>query len=345
MQCTNHLKQIGIGTHNFHDTLKGLPPVMIWMGCSQGYEAAHSTQTGRMSFWGTIYPFVEQQALYEKCTENDDGTIGGSDRCLNADWWHKLTPAEKKGFGSVAYYRCPSRRGGGALYADETTNTSPGPQTDYAILAGWYDVGPEARLLNKVWMPGEAQKHFGPFRVAEAQLNAEGQIYSWLPRDTFAWWQDGTSNQIIVSEKHIPTYSLGKCECTETAETVAPDSAGTRLFDCSYLAASSNSGSITKMRADIAAHAFVVSQVDGKDKPPHNYYGRLIARSDAEMTVAERRWIMNQETPVFGSAHPGVFNVLMGDGSVHGFPKTANPHVVSQLSVVNDGKAHPLPTQ
>ncbi|MDR0336029.1 MAG: DUF1559 domain-containing protein, partial [Planctomycetaceae bacterium] len=29
MQCTNHLKQIGVGVHNFHDTNQGLPPLYV----------------------------------------------------------------------------------------------------------------------------------------------------------------------------------------------------------------------------------------------------------------------------------------------------------------------------
>jgi prepilin-type N-terminal cleavage/methylation domain-containing protein len=31
MQCSNHLKQQGIGVHNFHDTRLGLPPSTMWM--------------------------------------------------------------------------------------------------------------------------------------------------------------------------------------------------------------------------------------------------------------------------------------------------------------------------
>jgi prepilin-type N-terminal cleavage/methylation domain-containing protein len=53
MTCTNHLKQLGIGVHNFHDTRNGLPPVTI---CSNG-------DSSLVSFWGMIYPFIEQQSL------------------------------------------------------------------------------------------------------------------------------------------------------------------------------------------------------------------------------------------------------------------------------------------
>ncbi|MDR2704474.1 MAG: DUF1559 domain-containing protein, partial [Planctomycetaceae bacterium] len=53
MTCTNHLKQFGLGIHNFHDTKSGLPPTMIFY-------------PGRLSFWGLLYPYVEQQSLYDK---------------------------------------------------------------------------------------------------------------------------------------------------------------------------------------------------------------------------------------------------------------------------------------
>ena len=340
MQCTNHLKQVGIGVHNFHDTLKGLPPVMLWNGTVKGNQSSDQTLMGRMSFWGTIYPFVEQQALYDKCIEGDTTTAGeGFDRYLNSDWWHGLSDAEKRGFGSVSYYRCPSRRSGGPLYADERTNISnPGPQTDYAIPAIYRDNGAGLyRLLDEVWMQQSINLHAGPFRVAEVTLFGS-QIISWQPRDTFAWWQDGTSNQIIVSEKHLPLLSIGQCAFSSSSAAQPPE---TRLLDCSYLAASANSGSDSQMRADLAAHAFVLPPNRGGQA---DYWGRVIARGDvSEPATTGGRWPMDMDNPVLGSAHPGVFNVLMGDGSVQGIPKTANPDVICLLSVVNDGAVVSLP--
>jgi hypothetical protein len=50
-QCANHLKQIGIGVHNFHDNKNGLPPCGVEMDYA--------------GFWMLIYPYIEQQSLYD----------------------------------------------------------------------------------------------------------------------------------------------------------------------------------------------------------------------------------------------------------------------------------------
>jgi competence protein ComGC len=335
-QCINHLKQIGIGTHNFQNTLNGLPPVTIWMGVSQGYATTDRNKMGRMSFWGLIYPFVEQQGLYDKCIEGTSGTANsGIDRYLDAGWWHSLNDDEKKSFGSVSSYLCPTRRGSGSHYADDTTDTNPGPQSDYAIMAIFSGV----RILDSAWMPTQINNHYGPFRVANATIESN-RVVSWIPRDTFAWWQDGISNQIIVSEKHIPEISFGKCNCPNAGSGVEPIN---RLFDCSYLSMASNSNSTSKMRADLAAHSWVVAP-NCSDTP--NYTGKLIARGDStEPVTAAIRWPWDgaATTPTLGSAHPGAFNLLLGDGSVHSFPKTVNPNIVSRLTVVNDGVGVELP--
>ncbi len=54
-QCTNNLKQIGIGFHNYESANGGFPP-RRWSRADQGY-------TG----WGTfILPFMEEQAIYDR---------------------------------------------------------------------------------------------------------------------------------------------------------------------------------------------------------------------------------------------------------------------------------------
>ncbi|MDR0336041.1 MAG: DUF1559 domain-containing protein [Planctomycetaceae bacterium] len=335
-QCTNHLKQIGIAVHNFHDTMGGLPPVTIWMNVDKGFNTSDRNKMGRMSFWGTIYPYVEQQGLYDKCTEGASGTANsGIDRYLDATWWYSLTLEQKRSFGSVSFYRCPTRRGGGTHYNDEThTNGNPGPQTDYAILAYRNNSG-DYRLLDNVWFTSNVQKSLGPFRVAEVMIESN-RVTSWMPRDKMAWWQDGISNQIIVSEKHIPEISFGKCNFT------SPSDPAQSLFDCSYLSMSANSGDTNKMRADKAAHAWVLPT----NSESSAFGGRPVARGDSTeplTTAAAAAWPYNGSSATLGSAHPGSFNLLFGDGSVHGFPKTINPNILPQLTHVSDGVIVQLP--
>jgi prepilin-type processing-associated H-X9-DG protein len=55
-QCVNNIKQMGLAMHNYHDTLRHLPP------------AAIRSEDGKplLSWRVAILPFIEQQALYEE---------------------------------------------------------------------------------------------------------------------------------------------------------------------------------------------------------------------------------------------------------------------------------------
>lgn len=56
MQCQNHLKQIGLATHNFHDTYGKLP---------SGGLAPTVTPGSQFSVLTQLLPFIEQQPLYD----------------------------------------------------------------------------------------------------------------------------------------------------------------------------------------------------------------------------------------------------------------------------------------
>ncbi|HZN37062.1 MAG TPA: DUF1559 domain-containing protein [Pirellulaceae bacterium] len=60
-QCLNHLKQIGIGLHNYHDTYRILPPAMTF---PQG-ELAESSDLMGANWVISMLPYYEQQNLYE----------------------------------------------------------------------------------------------------------------------------------------------------------------------------------------------------------------------------------------------------------------------------------------
>ncbi len=68
-QCSNNLKQMGLGLHNYHDTLKKLPPA----GMSPGVVY-------NLSFWTLIFPYMEQDNLVRNLDRVDvyQGWVGSN---------------------------------------------------------------------------------------------------------------------------------------------------------------------------------------------------------------------------------------------------------------------------
>ncbi|MDO4587410.1 MAG: DUF1559 domain-containing protein [Planctomycetia bacterium] len=320
MQCTNNLKQIGLAVHNFHDVRNGLPPTTI--GMSSAERPSDHYVWSRVSFWGLIYPYTEQNALYDVLmdwTNKTDASQIGSSAFLgsldNAWWTQTLTDEQRQGFGSVSYMLCPSRRSGNQVTQENHTETQDGsgwqgPVTDYAVVMrvdtiGWW----ENYLV--YGRPNDYQMHVGPFRVAK--WGSSSDYHSWVPRDTFAWWRDGTSNQIIVGDKFIPRDGVGKC----------PLGQGAYSGDCSYL---------------VQGHWKSASGF--RSLCPHNNYSMVLARHSDFPSVNNGNGLFDY---AFGSEHPGVCMFLAGDGSVHSFSVTTLPSIMHMLSDVRDGKPVAIP--
>ncbi|MFI4875064.1 MAG: DUF1559 domain-containing protein [Blastopirellula sp. JB062] len=86
MQCSNNLKQIGLGMHNYHDTFRALPP-----------GALSVNQLGWHVF---LLPFVEQRALHEQFSFDQGAFNGGT----NGEGPNK----NKYGPVKIDMYFCPS---------------------------------------------------------------------------------------------------------------------------------------------------------------------------------------------------------------------------------------------
>ncbi|MDR0335874.1 MAG: DUF1559 domain-containing protein [Planctomycetaceae bacterium] len=67
MQCTNHLKQMGIACHNHHDTYDFLPPVCYqkFPNCSETDSASITNVYWRTGFRVALLPFMEQSTVYD----------------------------------------------------------------------------------------------------------------------------------------------------------------------------------------------------------------------------------------------------------------------------------------
>ncbi len=320
MQCTNNLKQIGLAVQNFHDVRNGLPPTTIGMNSAEA--ASDHYVWSRLSFWGLIYPYAEQNALYDILMEwtkrTDASTIGGSKFLGSLDnaWWSQtLTEEQRHGFGGVPYMLCPSRRSGNQITEENHVQTTDGsgwqgPRSDYAVVMrvdtiGWWE---NYLVYGRV---SDYQMHVGPFRVAK--WGNSNDYHSWQPRDTMSWWGDGTSNQVIVGEKFIPQDGVGK----------APLNEGKYSGDGSYL---------------VQGHW---KSAGGFRSLYPQYNGRMvIARKSDYPSV-------NSGDPLFyygfGSEHAATCNFLLGDGSVRAFSVTTLPEVMWSLSDVRDHAVVALP--
>jgi type II secretory pathway pseudopilin PulG len=94
-QCTNNLKQIGLGLHNYHDTYRAFPAGYIYRGgsgkCNYGWAVA-------------LLPYIEQNTLYDQL---NPGQIPLYNRYTGS-----ATATDKQLLQtSISAYRCPSDTG------------------------------------------------------------------------------------------------------------------------------------------------------------------------------------------------------------------------------------------
>jgi len=314
MQCTNHLKQIGLGIHNFHDSRNGMVP-------SNYFDHNRSTM------WGLLYPYIEQAALFDIITRN----WGWGPLTTWNGTWNQMTQEMKNSLGSVPIYKCPSKRSSGTAIVDAGAGDKPGPQGDYAYVVsvrqindssslGWWDHGTDARIPNLSYVAS-------PFQVAPSQSgNWEDGSYS--PKLTFGSVSDGLSNQIFIGEKHIPLGRVGICN---DANTGAPGYNQQNSGDCSYL--------MTGVWKAPSSGRNVSSYDDPNGIPAFTPLQFPIARS-GDFKEDEFNPIRSYG---FGSYHTGVCPFLLGDGSVHGFSVTTAFSILEAYSIMNDGISVSLP--
>jgi hypothetical protein len=349
-----HLKQIGLAVHNFHDAKLGVPPA------TNGYDTP--------SFWVFIYPYIEQQSLAAIIEQR------GFHMPVNSYWWDGngndanavLTPEQRSGFGSVSIYACPTRRSrtpfittreddkldaqdADKLLAYSDYNiSSRGPQGDYGIVFTTRSGGQHrwfSQYPNDSWSYND---QYGPFRLSlpnppwplgvwdggTVTAQHQAKLKNWAPRDTFSWWRDGTSNQFVVAERHIPPSALGRCGGEDN------DGVNGRRYrsDCSIL----NSGQWRAVSAGRAIQyerdgsnnvsGWPLSQPNDGDKANTNGEYRNAAFDSGGGTALG-----------FGSWHSGVCQFLLGDGAVRSIPVTTPLNILAAFSDVSDGTAVSLP--
>jgi len=160
-QCSNNLKQLGIGLHNFHDTYRRLPAA-----CHDPIFRQYGGQWYRWSYLAALLPFVEQQAIHD--------ALAAPDSSGNA--WYSHWPDGNSAPPCkllIETFICPSDHGSAQSLFTSNGNSAP---VSYHCNRG-------DQWLNWDWYEGR-----GPFcRGDKRPVN-------------FSRVTDGTSNTMAVSE-------------------------------------------------------------------------------------------------------------------------------------------------
>ena len=332
-QCVNKLKQIGLAIHNFHDTLGGLPPVGI--GIPASMQSSQASDNMRFTYVVFLMPFMEMTAQYDELMATSIGTtqrgIGMSPR----DWWMSRDDHDKRAMAYSPWW-CPTRRGIAQGFSEEgpcgdyvpalvhNIDADPGTPTDWDV--GGNPVAPTEQT--KEWdicYTERYVKYISPLRQAVIESRSTDlnvQANAWQYRDTMAWWSDGSSNQIVMGEKHVPLPYLAICG-GDMANTGPPDGNAWRTSDCPQT---------------------TIGQWNMRGFGSTRYIRNPLqtipdARHADRYTNQSQRQVYG-----FGSYHPNTVNFLFGDGAVKGvLPTTPHDRILTPLVAVNDGKAVEIP--
>ena len=172
MQCTNNLKQLGIGLHNYHDAYKSFPP-------SNMGNVDSTTNWGVISYHPCMLPFCEQAARW-------DAYVAYGVKNLNGHYPWSQVACEAISRGPISYLNCPSD---GYVAVNE-------PNT---LLRHSYcgSLGDTLRQSGEVSI--NRRGFFGGGSARKPAGDPSGVVY----QDT-ASILDGTSNTIAISEMANP---------------------------------------------------------------------------------------------------------------------------------------------
>jgi hypothetical protein len=312
--CTNNLKQIGLGIHNFHDTFGGMPPLALG--------------DARASMFVMILPFAEGSNVYNLATGGNEARntslglpIDGSSTDPLSTWL-ALNGVERDAAASIKWLVCPARRSGIQQKAlSGKTDLYAGPLGDYAVVfldqrANRPIIPPPNTSATAGWQlhqdpcdAAQVDRQRGAIRLAYVDCAEEDLVdryLGWKPRDTFARMTDGTSNTFLVGEKHVRHDELGRYSSSQD------DQDGVYWF---------------------------TSNIGGRNYNVARNIGFPLADGPKD-----KRFKRGQNPPRgphadfgFGSWHKGVCQFLRGDGSVSAVNTNTNVDVLRKYGDAQDG--------
>jgi prepilin-type N-terminal cleavage/methylation domain-containing protein/prepilin-type processing-associated H-X9-DG protein len=294
-QCLNHLKQIALAAHNYHDSKRTFP---------LGMDMMPGLNMTRATFFIRLLPHIEQGNLY------DQWNFTSPTANVTSNLMTSLTATQ------IPVFLCPSDQ-----FQENPFQLPGGPQafpsqTAAGAAAGWYSGTSYAGNYGE----GSYFTKFSQFPIrpngvffltgADAQLGKSGgQIHTLvddhrdLPAVSFKMITDGSSSTLMLGEKF---------HSDEFFDTWTGGNSGMKMHQVSAWAWAGG------MKG--AAHVFCSSAV------PINSGVRLFTASPNNIGAQDRRY------NAWGSGHPGGVNFAKCDGSVTFISDELDQLTLSRLS-------------
>ena len=318
MQCSNHLKQIGLAFHTYHDTNKGFPSSMGFSRISTKYPFTDPRALASNRYM-SVYPpygplmafapYMEQAAVYEQFTSCQksplntdlDVSTGLSTRWKNA----KISPLS-----------CPSSSSQISGFVDQTNYQNLGEiySTNYM-----YCMGDNASATAVTITSGHRGAFAGPM-----QFRTLGSI------------SDGTSNTLIYSES-VAGLSGGKAINGNIAVTPGDQEQGPTPNECIAV----------REKSAIAAGYEVVQLGRGvawwNGVPAYGSFLTILPPNAPSCISATVSQDAERSSGIFSASsnHTGGVNTAMGDGSVQFVSDAISCETANYGSTVNAIRAVP----
>lgn len=297
-QCTNNLKQIGLGFMNFESTNGALPQGPYDGDDSNGYACCNASGPDGWNHFFKILPYIEQQQVYNLANFQAPLKSKGGNTTDNGEVFVARV--------AMPTYYCPSRRVNERYGSDILTATS---RNDYAGCQG-FRTGLAQSCAPTSTLPAP------PNGLADGSANAgdinRGNFAGY--RGAIIWggsgfkrrladFKDGTSNSFIAGEKSIaPKGFSNEGGDNEWWQNAGWDEDNVRAH---FLPTADQSNPW---------------KCNGFKTPPDPNTGDTV-------------WRRN-----FGGPHPGGVNMVFGDGSVKSIKYTVSATTFRKLAVIDDNE-------
>ena len=289
-QCTNNLKQLGLGLHNFHDVNKMFPPLTYGNGGTRGTtpQGNEDRNSGLM----LITPYIEQRAMYDILSKPYAATTpsilawgpirGGAPGNATTSYPPYVT--------KVPCFVCPSNGAAEALWGIDSARS-------YACCIG--------DSIN-IDMYASTRNTRGVFTVLRYP-NIESKV-------NMSAITDGTSNTILMGER-----AFGSSNKRLTRGYFANNVGGLNTSPIGCINTASG-GTYLPTQSVMQDRAVGVEWFDGF--PAFTGFNTVLPPNSP--SCASDNWGDTWGLFSASSFHPGGVNVLLGDASVRFISETIN---------------------